>query len=252
MTTELTARGGTTATPARYEIADLARLSGLSVDTIRFYQSRGILMYPTRQGRKAYYGPEHLERITKIRSLQDRGLSLREIKDRLEREAGDLATVTALRLDFDEFSSRIGLPTAIVHSLIAEGLLIPLTEGGRQVFGGKDIRMAELALQLLGQGLPFAELLALAKAHHERMRLTVQDAVTLFEDTLRVDPGTRDESEIAEEYESFLRLSSAVAELVSLHFERLLLATSEERLIKTAGAAELETVLRLAKERPML
>ena len=43
-----------------------------------------------------------------------------------------------------------------------------------------------------------------------------------------------------------------MAELVSLHFERLLLATSEERLIKTAGAAELETVLRLANKRPML
>ena len=252
MITELTTRSGAKAAPARYEIAEFAHLCGLSVDTIRFYQSRGILMYPARQGRKAYYGPEHLDRIKQIRNLQDRGLSLREIKSRLDDDSGVASPEPSLQLDFDEFSSRIGLPSAIIRSLIAEGLLIPLSLGGRQVFGVKDIRMAELALQLLGQGLPFAELLALAKAHHARMRETVEDAVTLFDDTLRVDPETRDESEIAEEYESFLRLSGAVAELVSLHFERLLLAKSEERFMKTAGAAEMETVLRLAGGRPAL
>ena len=133
MITELTTRSGAKAAPARYEIAEFAHLCGLSVDTIRFYQSRGILMYPARQGRKAYYGPEHLDRIKQIRNLQDRGLSLREIKSRLDDDSGVASPEPSLQLDFDEFSSRIGLPSAIIRSLIAEGLLIPLSLGGRKL-----------------------------------------------------------------------------------------------------------------------
>ena len=233
----------------KYEIGELAQLSGLSVDTIRFYQSRGILMYPARQGRRAYYGADHLARLADIRTLQERGLSLREIKRRLEEPVAAERLKEDLRLDFEEFSSRIGLPTAIVRSLIAEGLLIPITEGDRQVFGPKDIRMAELALQLLGLGLPFADVLTLAKSHHLRMEATVDEAVALFEETIRVDPATSDEDEIAEEYQTFVRLSAAVAELVALHFERLLFTKSEERFLDTAGTKERETVLRLATER---
>ncbi len=238
-----------TGNPATYEIGELARLSGLSVDTIRFYQSRGILMYPARQGRKAYYNAAHLERLAEIRSLRERGLPLREIKSRLTQGNGGEPLEQDFRLDFGEFSSRIGLPAAIVRSLIAEGLLIPITEDGRQVFGAKDIRMAELALQLLGLGLPFAEVLALAKSHHARMEETVDEAVALFDENIRVDPGTADEDEIAEEYQTFTQLSKAVAELVALHFERLLFTKSEERFLQTAGTKEMETVLRLAKER---
>ena len=109
--------------------------------------------------------------------------------------------------------------------------------------------MAELALQLLGLGLPFAEVLALAKSHHARMEETVDEAVALFDENIRVDPGTADEDEIAEEYQTFTQLSKAVAELVALHFERLLFTKSEERFLQTAGTKEMETVLRLAKER---
>ena len=40
-----------------------------------------------------------------------------------------------------------------------------------------------------------------------------------------------------------------MAELVALHFERLLFTKSEERFLDTAGTKERETVLRLATER---
>ena len=44
----------------------------MSVDTIRFYQKRRLLPPPDREGRVAWYGPEHVERLARIRELQRR------------------------------------------------------------------------------------------------------------------------------------------------------------------------------------
>lgn len=67
----------------RYTIDELAALSGVPSRTIRFYQSKGTLRAPERQGRVAYYGPDHVERLRIIGELQDRGLRLDTIRDAL-------------------------------------------------------------------------------------------------------------------------------------------------------------------------
>ncbi|HUA94587.1 MAG TPA: MerR family transcriptional regulator, partial [Acidimicrobiales bacterium] len=54
----------------RYRVEELARRSGLSVDTVRFYQKRGLLDPPERQGRIAWYDSSHLERLERIRRLR--------------------------------------------------------------------------------------------------------------------------------------------------------------------------------------
>ena len=48
----------------------LAAACDVSVDTVRYYQSRGLLPPPEREGRLAWYRDEHAERIREIRSLQ--------------------------------------------------------------------------------------------------------------------------------------------------------------------------------------
>lgn len=58
---------------------DLSVRAGVSVDTIRYYQSKGLLAPPRRQGRVAWYDTDHLERIARIRSLQSRGFTLATI-----------------------------------------------------------------------------------------------------------------------------------------------------------------------------
>ena len=60
----------------RFRVEDLAAQAGESVDTIRFYQKWGLLPAPTREGRVAWYGPEHVERLARIRELQTHGLTL--------------------------------------------------------------------------------------------------------------------------------------------------------------------------------
>src|SRR5829696_1431580 len=61
-------------------VEELARRADVSVDTIRFYQKRQLLPPPQRRGRIAWYGPEHAERLARIKDLQGRGFSLAVIR----------------------------------------------------------------------------------------------------------------------------------------------------------------------------
>src|SRR5664279_3882553 len=59
-----------------WRVEELAREADVSVDTIRFYQKRRLLAPRRREGRVGLYGPEHLERLARIRDLRRRGLTL--------------------------------------------------------------------------------------------------------------------------------------------------------------------------------
>jgi DNA-binding transcriptional MerR regulator len=79
-------------TPTEYTIDELATAARVPSRTIRFYQSKGALPGPKIRGRVAYYGPEHIDRLKLIGSLQDRGLSIRAIRDLLlQADKGELA-----------------------------------------------------------------------------------------------------------------------------------------------------------------
>src|ERR1700737_4695863 len=81
-----------------YRIEDLARAAGVAVDTIRFYQGKGLLPPPRREGRVTWYGAGHLERLRRIRALQQRGFTLAVIGRFLagELEDSDEALVAAV------------------------------------------------------------------------------------------------------------------------------------------------------------
>ncbi|MDQ1370412.1 MAG: hypothetical protein QOF20_2765 [Acidimicrobiaceae bacterium] len=70
-----------------YRVEELAARAATSVDTVRYYQARSLLPAPTRIGRVAWYGDEHLERLARIRRLQGRGFGLAVIQRLL---AGEL------------------------------------------------------------------------------------------------------------------------------------------------------------------
>ncbi|MFO0659631.1 MAG: MerR family transcriptional regulator [Polyangiaceae bacterium] len=75
-----------------YTIDELAAAARVPSRTIRFYQSKGALPKPEIRGRVAYYGASHVERLELIASLQDRGLSIKAIRDLLEQvDKGELA-----------------------------------------------------------------------------------------------------------------------------------------------------------------
>jgi DNA-binding transcriptional MerR regulator len=61
-------------------IDELAAETRVPSRTIRFYQSKGVLPPPDKKGRVAYYGPAHVERLSLIAKLQDRGLKIDAIR----------------------------------------------------------------------------------------------------------------------------------------------------------------------------
>ena len=72
-------------------IGELARRAGVGVETIRFYEHKGLLARPARPRGGGFrdYSNEALRRIAFIRSAQHLGFSLGEIVELLDLKAGD-------------------------------------------------------------------------------------------------------------------------------------------------------------------
>ncbi|MET8757006.1 MerR family transcriptional regulator [Lentzea sp. NPDC004782] len=76
--------------PESLTIDELAARIGLPSSTIRMYQTKGVLHAPRRQGRVAYYDASHVERLTLVQRLQQRGFSLPAIAELIQaREKGE-------------------------------------------------------------------------------------------------------------------------------------------------------------------
>lgn len=80
-------------------IAGLAHSGGVGVETVRFYQRRGLLETPEKMGGIRRYGDDHLRRLRFIRSAQSAGFTLDQIAELLTLDSGhDHARAQALAL----------------------------------------------------------------------------------------------------------------------------------------------------------
>src|SRR3954452_23341515 len=71
-------------------IGGLAKAAGVGVETVRYYQRRGLLAEPARpSGEIRRYGAEDLKRLRFIRSAQAAGFTLNEIKELVDLDASD-------------------------------------------------------------------------------------------------------------------------------------------------------------------
>jgi DNA-binding transcriptional MerR regulator len=203
----------------RYRIEQLAAACDVSVDTIRYYQSRGLVPAPEREGRVAWYGDRHAERIRRVRALRRKGLTLAGIEDEL--------------LPLDEFASRSGVPASLIQAVEREGIKLGRTVDGEERYTVSDIEMVRGALRLLDYGLPLADLLALARDTHQAMLALAGRAVELFDEHVRKpirDTAGSDAAAAAQLVEAFDALLPAVTNLVANHFRRVLLSEAEGRL----------------------
>lgn len=78
------------------KIGDLARAGGVSVETIRFYQRRGLLSEPPRSTGARRYTEGDLERLRSIRAAQTAGFTLEEITILLGLDRDDRTAARAL------------------------------------------------------------------------------------------------------------------------------------------------------------
>ena len=221
-----------------YRIEDLARAAGVAVDTVRFYQGRGLLPAPRRDGRVTWYGDTHLERLQRIRALQQRGFTLAVIRRFLEGEleTSDEALVAAVTapgdpddeaISVEELAARSGLPPAVLAALEQSEVLVPLavSADGTKQFRASDVRALAAGMRLLEAGVPLQDLLALAADHARTVNETARRAVELFDHHVRERlQATGDGLDVSNRLlQLFDQLLDASAFLVEHHFRRALI-----------------------------
>ena len=205
-------------------VEQLSVRTGLSVDTIRYYQSKGLLDPPRRQGRVAWYDDGHVERLERIRSLQQGGFTLATIVRLVsgDLDAADEALLAELTgagghhrpsrsgpggpqpgqqeragagaepreqreetFTIAELATETGVPLALLKAIEAEGLLIPRRFGDHEGYTSEDVATARAGLLLLEWGIPLSSLLELARRHHEATQAVAEEAVSLFSTHVR-------------------------------------------------------------------
>lgn len=184
-----------------YTIDELAAQTSVPSRTVRFYQSKGVLPAPTIKGRVAYYGPAHVERLSLIAQLQDRGLRMDAIRD-------VMARVDRQELDMGEWlglSAQLRAPWADdqPHTVDEDGLLevagrkrpglvadlvrIGLVERRGDVYLVRSPALLRLAMRLEAVGID----LKLARRAEELLRRHLGRAADELASTF-VHEGSRD------------------------------------------------------------
>lgn len=179
-------------------VDELAARAGVTVRTVRFYSTRGLLPPPVIGPRRVgHYGPDHLSRLALIEELQQQGMTLAAIERYLEQlppdlSAHDLAIHRALVAswapdkteDFSraELERRTGraLSEPDVERLAAMGVLVRPQEAGGAY--RVDLGLLRLGVELLDVPIAHETILAARTVLLEHTRSAAQEMTRLFRD----------------------------------------------------------------------
>ncbi|MEW2412895.1 MerR family transcriptional regulator [Streptomyces sp. NPDC046866] len=164
---------GTSGGAGRYRREDLARAAGVKVRNLRYYQERGLLPPPRREGRIAWYSEDHLTRLRLISDLLGRGYTVNGIGELLHAwEAGgglsqllgmeremtrDWVREEPVTMSLAELGELFGPAATAEDTRRAERLGYVRIEGDRVTHRSR--RLLEATLTLVRQGVPLAEIL---------------------------------------------------------------------------------------------
>jgi len=216
----------------------------VAVDTIRFYQGKGLLDAPRREGRVTWYAESHLERLGRIRELQRRGFTLTVIRRFLEGELepSDESLVAAVTrpsspqtLTLDELAERSGVAVPLLKNLEQAGLLVPVEGGDVPLYPADDLDAIAAGMKLIAAGVPLGPLIELASEYADATDRVARKAVDLFDRHVRERIQSEGgETEAAERrlLELFNELLEASGLLVRHHFQRTLLRAAREHIEK--------------------
>jgi DNA-binding transcriptional MerR regulator len=179
-------------------IDDLARESGLTVDTIRFYQREGLLPAAERVGRTKVYGAVHRERLEQIRDLQQRRFSLAAIKALLDTDRPGIVDGifggSGADYSFEEVVTRSGVDAVLADRLRDSGLLRDPAEFGRSAYDASDLDLLRAVAELARLGLPGDVIVELTNIYTEGVERMQSQVLDLF--TGKRGPGWKDADEL--------------------------------------------------------
>jgi MerR family mercuric resistance operon transcriptional regulator len=106
-------------------IARLATTAGVGVETVRFYQRKGLMSVPASSGAVRHYDEADVQRLRFIRAAQRAGFSLKEISELLALDASDdrarVQALTRTRLAaLDAEMAELAAAKAMLAGLLSE------------------------------------------------------------------------------------------------------------------------------------
>lgn len=168
-----------------WRIDALAQRAGITVDTIRYYQREGLLPAAERHGRTNLYGPEHLDRLDRIKELQGRRFSLAAIRALLDDDREDLlegifAGGGGRTYTLEELTERAGIDPALVEALRTSGLLREPAEYGRDSYDSDDLDLLRTMAEMHRLGIDAKALVEIGRIYAEGIETTQRRIVDLF------------------------------------------------------------------------
>ncbi|GGX43782.1 MerR family transcriptional regulator [Streptomyces fructofermentans] len=178
-------------------VDELAARAGVTVRTVRFYSTRGLLPPPVIGPRRVgHYGQEHLSRLALIEELQHQGMTLAAIERYLERlpdglSARDLAIHRAVvaswapdsaaELARAELDRRAGRPLSgeDLDRMVAMGMI---RETGTPDTYVVDLGLLRLGVQLLDVPIGHEAILAARTVLVNHTRAAARELSLLFRD----------------------------------------------------------------------
>lgn len=190
-------------------VDEFAQDHGITVRTLRYYASLGLLPAPERRGRHAYYGPAHAARLELVLQLQQHGMSMAGIERAVAGIADDaspedltvhqamLSTWTlgvAEVLSRRELESRAGrrLTDDEIEQLVATGVLERIGRTYSPLDG------FDLSIELLDLGVSSDVMVAAGQAIGKHMAALASDLRHIMREGViepyRSQPRTPDEA----------------------------------------------------------
>lgn len=191
-------------------VDEFARRHGVTVRTLRYYASLGLLPPPDRRGRFAYYGPAHAARLTLVLQLQERGMSMSGI-ERAVAPISDDATAEDLTVHQAMLSTwTLGVPEVLDRGQLeqragrrlADQEITVLEDTGVLERIGRTYSPLdgfELSVELLDLGVPTEVIVEAGQTITAHMRLLARDLSAILRENItepfRAEPRTAEEAE---------------------------------------------------------
>ncbi|MFJ6792902.1 MerR family transcriptional regulator [Streptomyces sp. NPDC091268] len=206
-------------------VDELAAKAGVTVRTVRFYSTRGLLPPPAIGPRRVgHYGPEHLSRLALIEELQHQGMTLSACQRYLDALPDDVsahdlaihralvatwAPDAALESSREDLEKRAGRPLTDtdLRRLTAMNVVAESGDGFRV-----DVGLLRLGVALLDVPIAHETILVARRLLMDHARTAAHELTALFRDEVW-GPFTRDESD-PERVESMKALSAHMQPMV--------------------------------------
>jgi DNA-binding transcriptional MerR regulator len=102
------------------DIAEVARLTGLTSRALRFYEARGLVRPLRSASGRRHYGPAELERLHQITAMKRAGLTLAQIRKVSDGRKLDLAQLIAVQLQsLDRRRHEIEAARSLLSSILS-------------------------------------------------------------------------------------------------------------------------------------